>query len=222
MHPALGRVLMLHRVVERIGPQPEAPRLEVTADFFVATLDTLMEKGVEFIGIDEVEQRIHSKNRGYFVCVTFDDGYLDTYSLAYPVLKERQIPFCVYLTRDFYQGKATPHWNPRAEMMREEQIVYMASDKLCTLGVHTCTHPHLDKLSFEEQRYEIASCKEDLERLVGKPVRHFAYPYGDYNGVTLRLLKELDFVTAVTVTGRQVRNDTPLLELDRVSLLQNN
>ena len=220
LHPPLGKVFMLHRVMEPVGFKPKPPYLEVGKDFLAEVMDAFKEMGVDFIGIDQVAERIRSKKSPYFICVTFDDGYLDTYTRAYPVLKERQIPFCVYMTRNFYQGKAKPHWNPSVEMMGEEQMLEMAADPLCTIGVHTCSHPHLSQLVEEEQRREIADCKADLERLVGRPVRHFAYPYGDYNDITLRIVRELGFETAVTTSGRQVRNDAQMLELDRVSFIQ--
>ena len=155
-----------------------------------------------------------------FVCITFDDGYLDTCTLAYPVLKERQIPFCVYMTSEFYQGKKKPHWNPEVKMMGDEQLVALASDTLCTIGVHTCSHPHLSRLTVGEQRQEIADCKTDLERLIGYPVKHLAYPYGDYNKDTLKMVREMGFETATTTSGCPVRGDTHLLELDRVTLIE--
>lgn len=209
---------MLHRVVEQIGSQPEARNLEVTLDYFTKTLEGFMKESVDFIGIDQVASRLKTKSHHPFVCVTFDDGYLDTYSLAYPVLKERQIPFCVYLTRDFYQGKAKPHWNPEVEMMTADQLLELSNDPLCILGVHTCSHPHLSQLSAENQRHEIEACKADLENILGKPVRHLAYPYGDFNLETLGIVRDLGFETAVTTSGRHVRNDSKLLELDRVFL----
>lgn len=219
-HPPLGKVLMLHRVVERVGFSPRPPYLEVTKDFLAEVLENFREIGVDFIGIDQVAERIHSKNNSFFMCLTFDDGYLDTFTFAYPMLKEKQIPFCVYMSRDFYRGTAHPHWNSWVEMMGEEHILDLASDPLCTIGVHTCSHPHLSQLNEEEQRREIADCKADLETIIGKPVRHFAYPYGDYNECTLRIVRELGFDTAVTTSGRQVRNDARLLELDRVFFVQ--
>ena len=219
-HPALGQVLMLHRVVENIGTQPEAPRLEVTLDYFANYLDTLRVKGIDFIGIGQVAERLKIRSRKQFVCVTFDDGYLDTFEHAYPVLKEQQIPFCVYMTCDFYRGDARPHWNPKAEMMNVEQLVALANDPLCTIGAHTCSHPHLSRLSFDEQRREIEDCKTDLEKIIGKSVRHFAYPYGDYNQETLQIVRDIGFETAVTTSGRSVRSDTQLLELDRVTLVE--
>lgn len=217
IHPALGQVLMLHSVVERISPQPEAPRLEVTVDFFAKTLDDLLRQRADFVGIGQVSERIKSKNRRPFVCLTFDDGYLDTYTRAYPLLKERQIPFCVYMTRDFYQGTAKPHWNPEVEMMNREQLVALASDPLCTIGVHTCSHPRLSQLPVDEQYRELAGCKDDLEQLLDCEVRHLAYPYGDYNHNTVQLAWQLGFLTATTTSGRPIRSDSQMLELDRVT-----
>lgn len=216
LHPKLGKILMLHRVVEHIGPQPEAPRLEVTVDFFVHTIDALREQGVDFIAMDQVAGRLRSKNCKPFVCFTFDDGYLDTYTRAYPILKERQIPFCVYMTRNFYRGTAKPHWNPVAEMIGVDQLLALGAEPLCTIGAHTCSHPHLGGLPYEEQRLEIEECKTDIEHFLKRPVRHLAYPYGDYNQVTLQIVRQLGFATAVTTSGRNVRNDSRLLELDRV------
>ena len=216
LHPALGQVLMFHQVVEHIGPQPEAPRLEVTVDFFTQTLDTLLKQGVDFIGMDQVAERLRTRPRHPFACLTFDDGYLDTYTLAYPALKERQIPFCVYMTRDFYRGEAKPHWNPSADMMDVRQLMELGSDPLCTIGAHTCSHPHLSRLPDVEQKAELEACKTDLEQVLGKAVQHMAYPYGDYTPKTLEMVYDLGFETAVTTSGRPVRDDSKLLELDRV------
>lgn len=217
LHPKLGKILMLHRVVDQMGSQPEAPSLEVTVDFFTRSLDALLEQRVDFIAIDQVAERLRQKKQKPFVCFTFDDGYLDTYSKAYPILKERQIPFCVYMTRDFYRGDAKPHWNPDAEMMGVDHLLALGADPLCTIGVHTCSHPHLSDLSEEEQRHEIEGCKADLEQLLGRPIRHLAYPYGYYNSETLQIVRQLGFATAVTTSGRNVRNDTQILELDRIT-----
>ena len=221
LHPALGQVLMLHRVVERIGIQPEAPRLEVTREGLIRNVESLQDEGVEFVGIDQVAERLKTKTQSPFACLTFDDGYLDTYTIAYPILKECQIPFCVYMTRDYYQGKAKPHWNPEVEMMNVAQMMELNSDALCTIGVHTCSHPHLSRLSKEEQRCEIEGCKTDLEQILGKPIKHLAYPYGDYNRETMELVQALGFETAVTTSGRPVRNDANVLELDRITFVEN-
>lgn len=59
-----------------------------------------------------------------------------------------------------------------------------------------------------------------MEHLLGRQVHHLAYPYGEYSQETLQIVRQLDFATAVTTSGRSVRNDAKLLELDRVSFTQ--
>lgn len=171
--------------------------------------------GYEVVGIDEVMKRIINPSKK-FVCFTFDDGYLDTYTIAYPTLTKLNVPYCVYMTRDFYRGKAQPIWDSSALMMSAEQLKEMSENPLCTVGVHTCSHPHLGKLGVEEQRYEILECKNDLESLLGLTIWHMAYPHGDYNEETLNIVSELGFKTAVTTSGRYVRDDSKPFELDRV------
>ena len=181
------------------------------------------EKGWRFVSMDEaaeILQNAHlspfTSHLSPFISLTFDDGYLDTYTTAYPLLKRLRVPFCVYMTRDFYRGVAKPQWDSEVKMMNVEQMVEMSHDPLCTIGAHTCTHPRLTTLSVENQRREIKECKEDLGQLLGRETKHLAYPHGDYNQTTVEIATELGFKTAVTTSGRFVRDDSRLMELDRL------
>lgn len=213
-HPKLGQIYMLHRV-EPLSPDGKSDPLTVSPDFLCRFLDTRLKQGAEFIGIGEVPERICDKRKG-FVCLTFDDGYLDNLTQAYPLLRERHIPFCLYLTSDYILGRATPAWNPGASMLSPSQVKQLAADPLCTIGAHTRSHPRLDSLSYEAQESEIKDGKMEIEGLVGKPVEHFAYPHGDYDSQTVEILRRLGFRTAVTCSGRNLRRDSQPLELDRV------
>lgn len=216
MHPVLGYVMMLHRVSEHHDDN----RLVVMAGFLERTIDLYLQGGYDIIGIDEVVGRISSRDKRRFVCLTFDDGYLDTFDLAYPILKEKQVPFCLYATTDYYRGKKHPSWSGDIPMMTMEHLRQLASDPLCTIGVHTSSHPHLSELPVDEQRRELGDCKDDLEQLLGCEMKHLAYPYGDYDQNTVQLARQLGFLTATTTSGRPVRSDSRLLELDRVTLTE--
>ena len=227
LYPKLGKILMLHQVSAESGIR--SAELSHSTSLMISTSDleelinTYRQKGWRFISMDEaaeILQNAHlspfTSHLSPFICLTFDDGYLNTYSLAYPTLVKLNVPFCVYMTKDFYHRIAQPAWDANAQMMSEEQLVEMSNCPLCTIGVHTCTHPHLSTLTADEQRTEIADCKTDLEHLIGKEIRHLAYPHGDYNQTTVEIVSELGFTTAVTTSGRHVRSDSKLLELDRM------
>ena len=213
-HPVIGHILMLHRVTEI----PVSPQLEITPARLRESIEHYQQLGWDAVSLDEAVRRISQHDRHRFVCYTFDDGYLDNITLAYPILKETATPFCIYVTRDFYRGTERPVWNPSASLLDTDSLSQIAADPLCTLGCHTCTHPHLSTLAPEEQRRELADCKADLEQLLGTEIRHLAYPHGDYNAETLHIVKELGFTTAVTTNGRPVRTDARLHELDRITL----
>lgn len=225
LHPKLGRIYMLHSIssaeyletlVERCrrdGFKPvsidEAVESLKNAHHSQFTIDSL-------VLISETRCSQPSTHNSPFSCFSFDDGYLDTYTIAFPTMVKLGVPFCVYMTKDFYRGAAQPAWDLTAQMMDIEQMQEMSGNPLCTIGVHTCSHPHLSTLTADDQRHEIAECKADLEKLLGREVRHLAYPHGDYNQTTVEIASELGFITAVTTSGRHVRSDSKLLELDRV------
>ena len=211
-HPVVGHILMLHSVTEH----PVNPRLEATPKWLEQTIINYQTRGWQFVSLNNFSLLTTKKQ----VCLTFDDGYLDNLTLAYPILKKYQVPFCLYATRDFYRGTAHPHWNPEATMMTAGQLVELSRYPLCTIGCHTCSHPRLSTLSAEQQRRELADCKADLEQLLGTEIHHLAYPHGDYNADTLQIVAELGFHTAVTTSGRPVRTDSHPLELDRITLIQ--
>lgn len=202
LYPKLGKILMLHGVS--------------SSGYLESLVQQCDKEGFEPVSLDEAVERMRKRGGRRFACFTFDDGYLDTYAIAFPTLVALNVPFCVYMTKDFYRGTSKPIWDPSAQMMDVGQLREMSRSPWCTIGVHTCTHPRLSTLDMNAQRQEIAGCKADLEDLLGREISHMAYPHGDYNQDTVKLVAELGFVTAVTTSGRHVRRDSQLLELDRV------
>lgn len=227
IHPKLGCIMMLHQVCTEYGTRSSelchSKSMMISASDLEELVNNHKRKGWRFVSIDQVCAELANENPGFrrlatqkFACLTFDDGYLDTYTVAYPLLSRLEVPFCIYMTCDFYHGTATPNWDNNAKMMNVEQLLEMSRSPLCTIGAHSCSHPRLSKLSAEEQRSELLECKNDLEQLLGEEIRHLAYPHGDYNKTTIKIASELGFATAVTTSGRYIRDDSRLMELDRV------
>jgi peptidoglycan/xylan/chitin deacetylase (PgdA/CDA1 family) len=108
-------------------------------------------------------------------------------------------------------------------MMTWSEIRQMAADPLVTIGAHTRRHYALAKLTQAESRAEIEESVRRVERELGRPCRHFSYPYGDAGSAGPRefaITKELGMRTAVT--GRKglihPRHAHELTALPRVSL----
>lgn len=218
-HPVLGRILMLHRVVEHRSEDANR-ELEVTPQFLEQTINDYCNQGYRFVSIDKACAIIaNGRSNRPFVCLTFDDGYRDTFDLAYPLLKKLDIPFVVYVTTGFADDTASMWWYGKTEAMNWEQIKALDNDPLCTIGAHTVSHPRLSTLAEEETRKEIVDSKRRLEEMLGHSVNHFSYPHGDYNTTTLQVVNEAGFTSALKAWGGSVRKgDATLLELPRIEL----
>jgi peptidoglycan/xylan/chitin deacetylase (PgdA/CDA1 family) len=87
------------------------------------------------------------------------------------------------------------------------------------VGSHTVTHPNVAHVSADDARSELADSKLKLERELGQPVKHFAYPHPAlnpcFNDTTLKITEELGYATAATTTGSAVRADACRLAIPR-------
>ena len=101
------------------------------------------------------------------VIITFDDGYEDNYTNAYPILKEYNFPATVFLISGFI-GK--PGYLNNNEILQMQDLVSFQD--------HTVTHRSLATLSAAEQEYELSASKQAIETLTGQNVFAVAYPNG--------------------------------------------
>ncbi len=163
--PFLCDVLMFHHVTdEYVDAIPSCRR---TVEEFRQTLQKRIDDGVKFISMDEINDLVHHGGKGRYATVTFDDVPDSFLSDAYPVLKELQIPFTLFLTTSYLE---TPGY------INKSDLDTLLSEPLCTIGAHTITHPMLRKVknSYEE----IVGSKKQLEDLTGSEIKYFAYPFG--------------------------------------------
>ena len=82
-----------------------------------------------------------------------------------------------------------------------DEIETIAREPLCTIGVHTLSHPRLAKLSLEAARQEMAESRAIITARIGRPARHFSYPVGDATSAGARefqLASQTGFASAVT------------------------
>lgn len=225
----MGEIWMLHRVAEQRSEKPEQRELEVTPDWLEQKILEYRQNGYRFISIDEAAEILQRTQLSTvncqlstFVCLTFDDGYRDNYTLAYPMLKRLGVPFTVYISTGYIDNQLPMWWYPEQKLgMNAAELQALDADPLCTIGAHTVSHPKLDTLSYEKQYIEIADSKLELERLLGHPVQHFSFPHGAHNEDTLTICRELGFQTVVQSWGGPIRKGAHYGVLPRISMTQN-
>lgn len=112
----MGAVLMLHHVKPGADAERKtrfAPNgiLEVSPDFLDAVIRRVKSSGVDVVSLDEAHRRLVSGAPcRRFVCFTFDDGYLDNFEQAYPILKSHDCPFAIYVATDLPDGRGELWW----------------------------------------------------------------------------------------------------------------
>jgi peptidoglycan/xylan/chitin deacetylase (PgdA/CDA1 family) len=149
------------------------------------------------------------------VVLTFDDGYAEFIDYVLPLLSYYQFPAVVYAISDWLGRRMT--WR-MAEPLRSRPWLLTGAQLRClheqgiTIGAHGQTHRPLAALSVTEQYHELANARHALEDQLGVTVTHLCYPFGRFNGDTVRIAHQLGYRSAVTcLRGAVSGADRPLI-----------
>ncbi len=109
----VGAILMFHHV-RRPAPCRFRPNrhLDVTPEFLAAVVRRLRQRDIDIVDLDEAMRRLGGASSGRrFVVLTFDDGYRNNLTEAYPILKAAEAPFTVYVATGLIDRVALPWWD---------------------------------------------------------------------------------------------------------------
>jgi len=199
-------ILMYHYIRNAENEDQLGQNLSVSPTSFNAQLKWLKENDYETLtvaqladpGKIELSKIIYDKKKP--VILTFDDGYEDAYTQAFPALKKYGFIGTFYIIRN-YVGKS--------EYMNQAQI-----DKLTKAGMeigsHTLSHPNLTSLDTAAARNQIFNSKEKATT--------FCYPSGEYNNAIIGQVKAAGYLAAVTTNSGIADQDSDLFQLPRVRI----
>ncbi|HXM58911.1 MAG TPA: polysaccharide deacetylase family protein [Candidatus Dormibacteraeota bacterium] len=187
------RVPILEYHYIRVNPDPRDRlgfNLSVTPSDFAEQMDWLRASGYHPIDLNDLRAYFHDQAPlpARPVVLTFDDGYDDFYTTAFPILQAHEFKAVSYVVPGFLD-------HPR----------YMTSDQVRTIdaggvevAAHTMHHVDLSKASPAELTLEIQGSRSALEQLVGHPVLDFCYPSGKYNDAVVAATDHAGFQSATT------------------------
>jgi peptidoglycan/xylan/chitin deacetylase (PgdA/CDA1 family) len=203
-------ILMYHSVSER-----DDYFWSVSPAEFEWQMDYLSRSSHAVISLRELVRRLKAgEPLGKSVVLTFDDGYQDNYSNAFPTLQRYGFPATLFVT--------TGHIG----MPGESGIVHLSADELRAMSAspliecapHTHSHQRLTLLSEEEARREVVSSKQELDAVTGRSSSFFAYPYGGVNEEAEQLVSSLGFEAAVGTHKAFAKQGADLFDLPRLSV----
>ena len=194
-------ILLYHSVQDR-APGSFGP-WAVGRQLFVDHMDKLVELGYTGLSIGQLMNltRAGRPLPDKTVLVTFDDGFADFASNAWPVMKARGFPATLYVTAGVVDGISQwlePMGAGQLPMLGTEAIRELADDGV-EIGAHSMTHPQLDCVGRDQARREIIDSKSALEMIVGRPVDSFAYPHGYHDRTVKKMVIDAGYTSAAAV-----------------------
>ena len=191
-------ILMYHMVNDQ--PQPADARFCCRVGAFRRQMEHLRQSGYQVIRLDDVlalEADMAMPGQKP-VAVTFDDGYLDNYENALPILAEFGFPSTLFVVTDCVGGENT--WMQGNGSRPRKLMSWRHLQKLpslqCSVGSHTRTHIDLAEAKPDSAWAEIEDSKKRLEDRLGRPVAHFAYPYGRFSQDSPDMVKQSGYQSA--------------------------
>ena len=169
-------ILMYHSIADEdeAGVHPYY-RTATAPPVFAAQMESLQQAGFSVVGLAEAIRRCtepDSVKRG--VVITFDDGFRNFYTDAFPVLNRYGFTATMFLptahigeTQLHFKGKECLNWSEVRELQKHG----------ISFGSHTVTHPQLHDCDARSIKQEIVGSKQTIEQKLGCAVQSFSYPY---------------------------------------------
>lgn len=178
-------ILMYHS----ISDENPANSLMVPPSMFEEQMAWLEENGFTAMNLDEaIEAMETGKVPKNPVVITFDDGYMDNYKSAFPILKNHNLKATFFVITD---GVDDGYY------MSSDMLKEMHSEGM-SIESHTANHLELNKLSREDAYESIKRAQDFLRDNIGSDGNYLCYPVGRYSDETIEICKELGIKASVT------------------------
>ncbi|WP_195989518.1 polysaccharide deacetylase family protein [Clostridium sp. D53t1_180928_C8] len=198
-------ILMYHS----ISDQDPNNNLLVPPSMFEEQMAWLEANGFTAMNLDEALEAMETgKVPKRPVVITFDDGYSDNYTSAFPSLKNHGLKATFFVITDGVDNG----YYMSSDMLKEMQAAGMSIES------HTANHLELDKLSREDAYDSIKRGQDFLRNNIGSDGNYLCYPVGKYNDETIEIQKELGIKAATTTKGGISSIGDGLHQLKRVRI----
>lgn len=162
-------IVMYHK----IDNNANVSKLSVSPDGFRRQMEFLKRRGYNVVKLEDIPDLVNRKAIRYkTIAVTFDDGYENNYTEAYPILKEFGIPATIFISPALIGTEGYLTW---------AQVIEMSESGVISIGSHTMNHTWLPGLAEQRLQNEVVDSKRAIESHIRKKIDAFSYPLGGFD-----------------------------------------
>ena len=193
--------IMYHRFDES-----KYPSTNIQMDVFKKQLQIIKNEGIEFIHPKDFEKSLTEKKTSRKILFTVDDGLLSFYENAWPILKEKGIPFILFVNTREVGSFNYMNWEQIQELYKSDKV---------EIGNHSHSHEYLVDENSSVINQDIEKSIEIFKKKLGKNSDFFSYPFGEYSLEFKRIIKNLGFKYAFGQHSGVIDETKDLWELPR-------
>ena len=170
---------MYHRFEEN-----KYPSTNIKINDFKEHIKIIEQGNIKFINPKEFENELIDNKLQRKILLTIDDGFLSFYENAWPILKEKKIPFILFVSTREVGAFNYMTW---------DQIKEISNEDFVEIGNHSHTHEYLADESNELIKKDIAKSMSIFKKNLGKNSIFFSYPFGEYSNDFKKIIKDFGF-----------------------------
>ena len=192
---------MYHRFEEN-----KYPSTNIRISDFKKHIEIIENEDIDFVNPKSFEEELYSNKKKRKVLLTIDDGFLSFYKNAWPILKEKKIPFILFVSTREVGSYNYMSW---------EQIKELQKENFVEIGNHSHSHEYLIDENASIIRDDILRSIKIFEENLGKNSIFFSYPFGEYSIEFKNIIKDLGFKYAFGQHSGVMDDTKNLWELPR-------
>ena len=171
--------LMYHRFDEN-----KYPSTNIKLDDFKSHINLIENSKFQFISHEQFEDSIKKNNLDKKILLTIDDGFYSFYKNAWPILKEKKIPFIIFINTETVGSNGYMNWS---------QIKEISQFNFVHIGNHSHSHDYLADKNNEEIKKDLQTSIEIFKKKLNYETIFHAYPFGEYKNSYKKIVQNLGF-----------------------------
>ncbi len=160
------------------------PSTNIEVEVFKEQLKIIEDEGIKFIHPNEFKKSIVQDKTKRKVLLTIDDGLLSFYENAWPILREKKVPFILFVNTREVGAFNYMNWDQILELHQSDNV---------EIGNHSHSHEYLVDEESNFIKKDIQKSISIFKEKLGENSEFFSYPFGEYSIEFKKIIKDLGF-----------------------------